>query len=77
MRDFGWYDELWCVVIENGNFAGTPCLSYGEARDLAAQHDGAQIFRLTHEDDVEGSELPEEDLEMGFDPYLGCYTDEV
>lgn len=79
MRDFGWYDELWCVVSDDGVFAGVPCLSYEEARDLAAQHKGSQIFKLIHEDDVEGAKLPEEneDLEMGFDPYLGCYTDEV
>ena len=77
MRDFGWYDELWCVINDDGSFAGIPCVSYEEARELAAQHRGAQIFKLTHEDDVEGAELPEEDLEMGFDPYLGCYTDEV
>lgn len=77
MRDFDWCNGLWCVVKEDGNFAGAPCLSYAEARDLAAQHEDSQIFQLIYEDDADGSELPEDDLEMGFDPYLGCYIDEV
>lgn len=77
MRDFDWTDVRWAVVKEDGTFAGVPCASYGEARDLAAQHEGAKIFFLAYEDDVEGAELPEEDLGMGFDPYLGCYTDDV
>ena len=52
----------------DGSFAGVPCASYGEARDLAAQHEGSKIFFLAYEpDDI--------DLDMGFDPYLGCYTD--
>lgn len=70
MRDFGWRDELWCVVNNDGSFAGMPCLSYGEARDLAAQHRSSQIFKLTHEDEAEGAELPEQDLEMGFDTFI-------
>lgn len=77
MSDFDWTDVRWAVVKKDGSFAGVPCASYGEARDLAAQHGGSKIFFLAYEDDVEGSELPEDDLEMGFDPYLGCYTDEV
>lgn len=75
MRDFGWYDELWCVIKDDGSFAGVPCLSYEEARDLSAHHEGSEIFRLTHEDNAEGSELWDDDVdETGYDPYMGCYT---
>lgn len=36
---------------------------------VAAQHEGSKIFFLAYEpDDI--------DLDMGFDPYLGCYTDD-
>lgn len=48
MRDFEWDCDLWCVVKDDGNFAGIPCLCYDEARELASQHDGAQIFRIVN-----------------------------
>lgn len=36
---------------------------------VAAQHEGSKIFFLAYEpDDI--------DSDMGFDPYLGCYTDD-
>lgn len=47
MRDFNWGDNhLYAVIKENGNFAGLPCRSYEEARELANQHEGAHIFSL-------------------------------
>lgn len=53
MTDFDWTD--------------VPCASYEEARDLAAQHEGAKIFFLAYEpDDIDSDE--------GFDPYAGCFT---
>jgi hypothetical protein len=79
MRDFGWHEELWAVVKETGTFAGVPCTSYEEARDLSAQHEGSQIFLLIHEDEVKEAELEEWDdcdNDCGFDPYLGCFTDD-
>lgn len=51
MKDFDWTDVRWAVVKKDGTFAGVPCASYGEARDLAAQHDGAKIFFLAYEPD--------------------------
>lgn len=39
-----WTDVRWAVVKEDGSFAGVPCASYGEARDLAAQK---SFFLLT------------------------------
>lgn len=69
MKCIDWTDVRWAVVKEDGSFAGVPCASYGEACDLAAQHEGSKIFFLAYEpDDI--------DLDMGFDPYLGCYTDD-
>ena len=67
MRDFDFNSALWAVVKNNGEYAGVPCTSYEEARDLAAQHKGARIFFLAYEpDDIDSDE--------GFDPYTGCFT---
>ena len=51
MKDFNWIDVRWAVVKKDGTFAGMPCASYREARDLPAQHEGAKIFFLAHEPD--------------------------
>lgn len=51
MKQFDWTDVRWAVVKGDGTFAGVPCASYGEARDLAAQHEGAKIFFLAYEPD--------------------------
>lgn len=44
MRDFEWTDPIWIVIKDDGKFAGSPCLSWEEARELAAQHEGSKIF---------------------------------
>lgn len=46
MRDFKWTDELWCVVKNDGSFAGAPCLSWEEVRELQAQHENSQMYLL-------------------------------
>ena len=46
MRDFNWTDALFAVVNDDGTFAGVPCLSLDEAKELANNHDGSQIYRL-------------------------------
>ena len=46
MRDFDWTDELFAVVKDDGSYAGVPCLSLDEAKELASNHDGSQIYRL-------------------------------
>lgn len=51
MKQFDWTDVRWAVVKGDGTFAGAPCASYGEARDLASQHEGAKIFFLAYESD--------------------------
>lgn len=51
MKQFDWTDVRWAVVKKDGTFAGVPCASRGEARDLAAQHEGAKIFFLAYEPD--------------------------
>lgn len=51
MKQFDWTDVRWAVVKGDGTFAGVPCASYGEAHDLAAQHEGAKIFFLAYEPD--------------------------
>lgn len=52
MRDFEWSARLWAVVKENGEFAGCPCLTWNEARELACQHEGSAIFELKLDDQV-------------------------
>ena len=46
MRDFDWTDVLFAVVKNDGSFAGIPCLSLDEAKELASNHEGSQIYRL-------------------------------
>lgn len=74
MRDFDWFDELYAVVKDDGSFAGRPCISWEEARELQAQHDGSKIFELKFDNsNFEDFDEPA-DLEMGFDPYIGGYS---
>lgn len=49
MRDFDWFDELWCVVKQDGSFAGKPCVTLEEARELQAQHEESKIFELKYD----------------------------
>ena len=46
MRDFDWTDVLFAVVKDDGSFAGIPWLSLDEAKELANNHEGSQIYRL-------------------------------
>lgn len=49
MRDWNPWEELWCVVKDDGRFAGVPCLSYEEAEQLSFQHEGSMIFKMTYD----------------------------
>ena len=77
MRDFDWFDELYCVVKEDGTFAGVPCRSIEEAIELSDQHEGSKIFdmRLDNESLWDYNDYNCDD-DVGYDPYMGCYTDE-
>lgn len=77
MRDFDWFDELYCVVKEDGTFAGVPCRSIEEAIELSGQHEGSMIFemKLDNESLWEYNDYNCDD-DMGYDPYMGCFTDE-
>lgn len=77
MKNCDWEDVRWAVVKADGSFAGVPCASYEEARDLAAQHEGAKIFFLAYEPDEDEQEENFDDYfppDTGFDPYEGAYT---
>lgn len=74
MRDFDWEDTLFCVIKDDGTFAGVPCLSYEEARELSYQHEKSVVCEVHPLEWLD--EGCDEDFEMGFDPYLGCYTDD-
>lgn len=54
MRDFDWTGTLFAVVKKDGTFAGVPCLSLDEARELTNNHEGSQIYRLTLAPTIEG-----------------------
>lgn len=77
MRDFDWFDELYAVVKEDGSFAGVPCTSLEEARELSTQHEGSKIFLMQYDNenfcdyDDEPANI---DDDFGFDPYMGEYT---
>ena len=66
-----------CVINANGTYAGVPCVTYEEARELAAQQEGRRIFEIWLEDD-DPDECDDWDYneDMGFDPYMGCYSDD-
>lgn len=74
MKNCDWEDARWAVVKADGSFAGVPCASYEEARDLAAQHEGSKIFFLAYEPDEDDDEPDDIDSDEGFDPYAGCFT---
>ena len=46
MRDFDWFDELFAVIKDDGQFAGAPCTSVEEAKELQAQHENSKIFLM-------------------------------
>lgn len=77
MRDFDWFDELYRVVKEDGTFAGVPCRSIEEAIELSGQHEESKIFdmRLDNESLWDYDDYNCDD-DVGYDPYMGCYTDE-
>ena len=77
MRDFDWHDELYCVVKENGTFAGVPCRSIEEAIELSGQHEGSMIYemKLDNESLWEYDDYNCDD-DTGYDPYMGCYSDD-
>lgn len=71
MRDFAWNDTLYAVIKDDGNFAGAPCTSFDEARELAAQHPGAKVFGLIRElEDLPDCE-PDNDVDLVCNPYFG------
>lgn len=35
---------FWVVINENNTYAGSPCLSFEEARELANQKEGRKIY---------------------------------
>jgi hypothetical protein len=79
MRDFDWFDKLYAVIKEDGSFAGRPCVSLDEAKELSNQHEGSKIYLLQYhysnfEDDVD--EPDNIDGDCGFDPYMGCFSDD-
>lgn len=79
-----------CVINANGTYAGMPCVTYEEARELAAAADGRKMFRIWLEDDDSDNDYSDEDIsdekwdedleddysEMGYDPYMGCFSDD-
>lgn len=54
-RDFEWDDTLWAVVKDDGRFAGIPCITDTEAREVAYQHEGSHIYKMTLEDSLDES----------------------
>ena len=49
MRDFEWTQDLWCVVKQDGSFAGKPCVTSEEAYELSKQHKGSAIFKMNYD----------------------------
>lgn len=63
-RDFDWnQSDLYAVVKPDGTFAGRPCLSYDEAREMAAQEDDRHIYKLTFEEALQKEDSSESSIE--------------
>lgn len=62
MRDFDWHDELYCVVKEDGTFAGVPCRTFEEAIQLRDQHKGSKIFDMILDNESVWDYDPYEDI---------------
>lgn len=76
MRDFNWHDTLYCVVKADGTYAGVPCLTWDEAVELSSQHDGSRIFTMMLDSNEEDFEPDNIDDDTGYDPYMGCFSDD-
>lgn len=46
MRDFKWEQELYCVIKDDGTYAGRACLTLEEACELSYQHYNSKIYKL-------------------------------
>lgn len=76
-RDFGWVDLLWAVIKADGTYAGAPCFSWEEARELSNQHKGSKIFIMEYDNTQDDDDEPYDiDNDCGFDPYMGCFSDD-
>lgn len=62
VRDFEWGQELWAVVKDNGDFAGNPCLSWEEAREISANHEGSKIYEMSLDRDQINESVSKKDL---------------
>lgn len=62
VRDFEWGQELWAVVKDNGDFAGNPCLSWEEAREISANHEGSKIYEMALDRDQINESVSKKDL---------------
>lgn len=48
---------IWIVINPDGTYAGVPCLTWEEARELVAQKKGRRVFNLDpNEEDVTENE---------------------
>lgn len=74
MRDFEWTDALWAVINEDGSFAGAPCLSYEEARELSAAHVGSKVFAMDLWDDAEPRPMVDDSWNPCLDKFEGGLT---
>lgn len=59
MNDYVYDGELWAVINPDGTFAGVPCHSWEEARELANAREGRVIWGLVP--DPNGEAILEDD----------------
>ena len=53
MEELKALNMIWIVINSDGTYAGTPCLTWEEARELVAQKEGRRAFNLDpNEEDV-------------------------
>ena len=46
-----WFGTCWAVIKADGTYAGIPCTSYEEAKELSVQHEESIIYRMEIEEE--------------------------
>ena len=46
MEELKTRNMIWIVINSDGTYAGVPCITWEEARELVAQKEGRRVFNI-------------------------------